>query len=94
MDKKYDWELRVGGVVMLITCVLWVPPNPINPWLTTHGGRATWPPQNHTAMGCTGVILNTARMAYKATMMHRCQFVEDMLVIANKPFVDCSFVYL
>lgn len=70
------------------------PPNPINPWLTTHGGRATWPPQNHTAMGCTGVILNTARMAYKATMMHRCQFVEDMLVIANKPFVDCSFVYL
>ena len=26
--------------------------------------------------------------------MHRCQFVEDMLVIANKPFVDCSFVYL
>lgn len=33
--KKYDWELKVGGVVMLVTCVLWV----------------TWPPQNHTATG-------------------------------------------
>ena len=34
----------------------------------------------------TGVIFNIARMAYKATMMHRhrFQFVEGTLVIANK----------